>query len=362
MTLRRALRAARTALLGLAVAAPAAAFHEQGVSTCDGCHVMHDSQDGLRVATDPAGGEVLLTGESPSDVCLTCHADSLGAVLGADPLNPPPEKGGGNFVFLVEDNLNDAPGGALDPIPGDAAGHNIVAPGHGLFADGRHSLAPGGTFPAGELGCTSCHDPHGNKGFRFLHGTGQVQGGTATFNFPAPQAVGIGLGAGAESPANHTAYRQGMSDWCANCHGRYHEGGLSAFEHPGDESLGGDERDRYNAYNGDDDPAGGSPALAYLPEVPFEDPAATTGSQGGPAGGSRVMCLTCHRAHATSAPAAGRWDFNLTLLRDDGAASGSYPIPDPYRSPNQGTLCSKCHEGGAPSGPGGLPKIEPPPG
>ena len=61
-----------------------------------------------------------------------------------------------------------------------------------------------------------------------------------------------------------------------------------------------------------------------------------------------VMCLSCHRAHASSAPHAGRWDFNVALLSEDGAVSQSYAIPDPYGGPNQGTLCSKCHEGGAP--------------
>ncbi len=44
-----------------------------------------------------------------------------------------------------------------------------------------------------------------------------------------------------------------------------------------------------------------------------------------------------------------RWDLRVSLLSQDGRVSGSYPIPDPYNTPNQGTLCSKCHEGGAPS-------------
>ena len=61
------------------------------------------------------------------------------------------------------------------------------------------------------------------------------------------------------------------------------------------------------------------------------------------------MCLSCHRAHATSSPAAGRWDFKVALLADDGRASGSYPIPNPYGGAAQGPLCSKCHE--TPKGP-----------
>jgi hypothetical protein len=307
-------------------APPVLGLHNAGVARCNACHVMHDSSEGLVVAVSPSGEAGLLIEETPSDVCLRCHATELGAVLGTNPLLPPPETGAGNFVFLFESNLNDAPDGATNIIPGEAAGHNLVAPGHGLAADARHSLSPGGSFPAGEMGCTSCHDPHGNDNFRHLHGAGPVQGGLVFFSDPAPDAEGIGLDGAAESNGHHTAYRSGMSD----------------------ELVDGEIRDRYNAYNGDDDPLGGSFATAYLAAVPFEDAANATTSISGAGAGSRVMCLTCHRAHATSSPAALRWDYRVSLLNEDGVVSGSYPIPNPYASPTQGTLCNKCHEGGAP--------------
>ena len=100
---------------------------------------------------------------------------------------------------------------------------------------------------------------------------------------------------------------------------------------------------RYNRYNGTADPLGGTEATAYIAAVPFEDPSTTTISTAGPTSSSKVMCLTCHRAHASSAPHAGRWDFNVDLLIDDGAVSGSYPIPSPYPTPVQNSLCNKCH-------------------
>ena len=322
----------------------AEAFHEKGVASCEGCHIMHSTADGFEVVLQP-GNEALLKGPSPSDVCLLCHAEGPAAVFGMDPVTPPPEKGGGNFVFLLEDNLNDGPDGVAEPILGEAAGHSITAPGFGLIGDSRHSVSPGGQFPVSELGCTSCHDPHGNTNFRMLNGDGQVQDDLFTFVFPAPVADGIGLRSGAESRTNHTAYRSGMSDWCANCHGRYHQRGStsSAFEHPSERELGPETGNHYRFYNGDEDPTGGTPATTYLPEVPFEDRKVTTGSTRGPVPGARIMCLSCHRAHASSAPSSGRWDFNVTLLSDDGRQSGSYPIPDPYGSPNQGPLCHKCH-------------------
>jgi len=335
--------------LALAITvSPAPAFHDGGVANCSGCHVAHNSVDGQPVVPGPGNAYLLLAG-SASDVCLMCHAETQGAVLGLDPLAPPPEKGAGNFVFLNEDNLNDAPGGAMAPILGEAAGHNVVAPAHGLFADTRYGAAPGGTFPSADLGCTSCHDPHGRATFRMLYGAGPVQDGLASFTADAPDADGLGLSASeTEQTGSHSAYRSGMSAWCGNCHGRYHDTAGSAFEHPIDEPLGSGQRSQYDQYDGVNNPTGGSSATAYLPEVPFEDPAAATNSTAGPTAVSRVSCVTCHRAHATSAPAAGRWDFNVSTLGADGVESGSWPIPNPYGDPAQPALCWKCHVGGSP--------------
>ena len=342
----------------VALGGSAAAFHERGVANCDGCHLSHPAEGGSDTVV-PSGEGGLLKAESPTDVCLLCHAETLGSVLGGDPLVPPPERGAGNFVFLLEDNLNDAPAAPRRAIPGDAAGHNLVAPGHALSADPRYSRAPGGSFPSSEMGCTSCHDPHGAAGFRMLHGAGPVMGGVATFSNPAPEADAIDIGSGQESATNHTAYRRGMSDWCANCHGQYHESrSTGGFGHPTDAPLGVAISQRYNEYRGDADPTGGVAATAYLPEVAFEDEGNTTGSTEGPGPASRVMCLSCHRAHATSSPAAGRWDFRVSVLGEDGVESGSYRIPNPYGDPDQGPLCGQCH-GASPDLGNPLEEVEP---
>jgi predicted CXXCH cytochrome family protein len=331
--------------IGIGLGGPVLAFHQKGVANCNGCHLTHGEGVEGGMLVGPSADEGLLIAESASDVCLVCHAESLGAVLGADPLSPPPERGGGNFVFLVEDNLNDAAGGAFDPILGDAAGHNLVAPGHNLTADARYTLAPGGTFPANQLGCTSCHDPHGNASFRMLNGAGPVMENVFTFANPAPVAAGVDINGPPETANHHTAYVSGMTEWCGNCHGRHHQGNSgSAFKHRVDGNFGGSASQRYNEYNGDSDPQGGNQATAYVPAVPFEDTGATPSSTTGTGVQSKIMCLSCHRAHATSSPAAGRWDFNVNLLAEDGVESRSYAIPDPYGNPDQGPLCNKCHD------------------
>jgi hypothetical protein len=58
------------------------------------------------------------------------------------------------------------------------------------------------------------------------------------------------------------------------------------------------------------------------------------------------MCLSCHRAHASSGPYSGRWDFNITTWAEEGAISGSYAIENPYEASSgtqQRRLCEKCH-------------------
>lgn len=328
------------------VASPVMAFHDHGVADCAGCHTMHNSEDGALVDADsPDGNAWLLRDETPSDVCLGCHATRLGAVFAVDELNPERLIGAGNFIFLLEDNLNDGHGGATNPIVGDAGGHNIVAPGFGLSADGTLGTAPGGTFPAGSLGCSSCHDPHGNASFRMLYGVGTIQDGLYTFTNAAPVATGTSIfGGPPEANDFHTAYNSGFSDWCANCHGDFHSvTNPTKLIHPTGETLGGSIATTYNLYNGTDDQTGGVAATAYLAAVPFEDAANTTVSTAGPTAGSVVACITCHRSHASSAIDMGRWDFGVTFLHEDGDESGSYEIPDPYASVNQRSLCNKCH-------------------
>jgi hypothetical protein len=328
-------------------AVPALAFHDEGVAHCNGCHTMHNSQDGQLVDPDsPNGNPWLLVDATPSDTCLSCHASGLGAVLSGpafDPLVPAPEKGAGNFVFLYEDNINDGHDGALEPVTGDAAGHNLNAPGHGLAPDATLTTSPGGAFPASVMGCTSCHDPHGTDAFRLLYGAGRLVQDFYSFTNAAPDADGISIFFGAEGPSNHTAYLSGMSGWCGNCHGSFHDAGTT-LKHPSDEAIGGTIATAYGLYNGTAQYQTGDPALSYLPEVPFEDLLNTTASTAGPSAGSVVMCTTCHRAHGSSAMDAGRWDFNVTFLSEDGDESGSYEIPDPYADPgNQRSLCNKCH-------------------
>ena len=354
-------RAALTLLACALLLAPgrSSAFHEGGVAACAGCHVMHGLQGGAPVLGPT--GEPLLLDDNASDTCLRCHA-AFGQFASGQGFGP-----GGDFYWVTK-SWSWIAGSRSETSPGDSHGHNLEAPAYGLSRDLSRGTAPGGTFRSAELGCTSCHDPHGNGNFRMLYGAGAgpaVMGGRFTFANPAPLARGIGAitipgqtTPGDETDSRHSVYKSGMSEWCANCHGLYHEAGGSGFAHPVGENLGSAQAGQYNLYLGQQNPGGGNVEASWWSLVPFEAVGVDLASANpfgwttGPGAADRVMCLSCHRAHASPFRVAGRWDFDAALLVDahpapgDGGASAADVSRRDYGyaySTGQGTLCRKCH-------------------
>jgi predicted CXXCH cytochrome family protein len=100
-------------------------------------------------------------------------------------------------------------------------------------------------------------------------------------------------------------------------------------------------------------------ALAALAR---NDQAANVGT--GPGGADQVMCLSCHRAHASGFPEMLRWNMETTFIVQDGAYPNStvvspagppktsavyqaayYDRPPTYAgfATFQRVLCNKCH-------------------
>ena len=350
------------------------AFHGGGVAHCDGCHSMHNSPD------NPVGGlanTTLLKGSDPSSTCLNCHNGNGGYHIRSNDGSNINQ--GGDFYWVQNPYCLPTRGFPPTCWAGDNAGHNVVAFDFGMTADANPSnaQAPGGTYSASNLGCTSCHDPHG-----------QVLGGTAagqlpisvsgsygampvagtiagnyrllgdsgykyeTFTYDAPVARANG------SSGSTTRYANGMSEWCANCHSQYL---ASATKHPVSIAVEGYYYNQYVATGN----FTGTQATAWDPLVPFEDLTATTGadlnltSTAGPATGAaaQVMCLSCHRAHASAFNNAGRWDFEVEYISES-PALGMPDVPasaNPYYGDGavidvvvkygqyQRSLCNKCH-------------------
>ena len=365
------------------------AFHNGGVGSCNGCHSMH----GTGFAPS---GPWLMKGTDPSSVCLNCHSGMGGPnshrVASPDGSAITP---GGDFYWINKDFawLNGT-------SPGERHGHNVTAMDYGYTQDFTNAVAPGGTYAANNLGCNSCHDPHGKVtgthssiagsssyggippagsilgNYRLLGNdgySGGIQAGGFAFVNDAPVAVQNPLIPFGESDASHVDYGSGVSEWCANCHPDFiiqEHGGLAGFEHPVNELLTTSYIDRYNSYVRTGD-FSGVRDTAYLQFVPFErgivdasllNPTSTMG----PDSNSRIMCLTCHRAHGSAFVYGGRWDLKAPSIAEshpqagDGGVYGN-DISNAYYGRDiltefgagQKAFCDKCHDvplDGFPSG------------
>ena len=373
------------------------AFHS-GNGNCDGCHGKQ-----VRVEGQPElpAAAAMLKGSDPSSTCLICHeapvaglkekhhVSTPGAALG--PGVPPRQlTPGGDFGWLKKNYswISGEVGAGMQTSPGERHGHNIVAADFNYRSDTTHGRAPGGDYPSAALSCISCHDPHatsgtgnvtGQGGYRLLGGIGyQPKHGPAIapFTDEAPAAVAPTEYNRAEtSGSTRVAYGSGMSEWCRNCHTSVHGGG--GFGHPaGNEAkLDGAMVASYNAYVGSGN-LNGSSVSSYTSLVPFEmgtadykvlKNAATSGNTHGPdqtGGTPNVMCLTCHRAHASGWDGMTRWNAGATFMVQNGRYSGTdtYDTNDSAhgrtsaetarayydrRSDSfamyQRSLCNKCH-------------------
>ncbi|MGV1101048.1 cytochrome c3 family protein [Thiovibrio sp. JS02] len=395
------------------------AFHSGGVGECGGCHSMHSS-----VGTGP--GSFLLLGSDQSSTCLNCHEQagdsgpsgyhvSTAAAdmpAGVAPLQKTP---GGDFGWLKKD-YSYTVDGVVGVESGHGHGHNIVAVDQGYGVDPVNAVAPGGSFPSAQLACNSCHDPHG-KYRRMAEGNVATSGapiiGSGSYaDSPIPlagQSVGVYrlLAGNGYKKANITYYgvpvavapssynrseavtqtrvaygvkisagNNQWGQWCTTCHPNMHNAGN--IVHPIDQSLGPIVTPIYQRYVRSGDFTGAN-ATSYLSLVPF---AQNTGSfailaakaksddsqLGGPTNSSdKVMCLSCHRAHASGWEYMMRWNNSVDFITFDGMWPGidngvgaSYPefargrteaetLAAMYDRPagrfatHQRALCNKCH-------------------
>jgi hypothetical protein len=353
------------------------AFHSGGVAECEGCHSMHNSFEGsANVTGSPqfASGPYLLKAQDQSGACLNCHGAgttlsgyhvSTEAVTPFDNVNIPAQMTpGGDFSWLKK-TMTVTPRGKTFEYDADRHGHNIVAVDFGYAADKTLTTAPGGGYPREALACSSCHDPHGrtrrladgsyvtptgpgssslpirNSGsynssldpianvyavgaYRILGGQGYAPKSNPSFPFAnqVPDASAPSNYNRAEtSQASQTfvAYGQGMSEWCANCHGNIlmngYSSGMAGLRHPAGNSakLPTFIVSNYNAYVTSGVMSNTDVNAAYSTLTPFEVGSNVYAGVGGlkersnltgavdrsAKTSNNVACVSCHRVHAS---------------------------------------------------------------
>jgi hypothetical protein len=151
-----------------------------------------------------------------------------------------------------------------------------------------------------------------------------------------------------------------MGEWCASCHGDYIN---DSHKHPSGngEFLNG-QSTVYNSYVATGDFTG-QQATSFTALVQFERQETDKGvlsaavtSTAGPDSGDNVMCLTCHRAHASAFNNITRWDMEHELLAEGWPTTqnlidmGAVANADYYGrdiatefGDYQRSLCNKCH-------------------
>ena len=173
----------------------------------------------------------------------------------------------------------------------------------------------------------------------------------------------------------HVAYGSNMSEWCANCHDQFLNVsstlGTPGHPHPAGQAIDTTVMNNYNAYIMTGNMSGGA-AAGYWSLVPVEqgvtdyNALATSGSATNGTStyttvdtNAKVMCLSCHRAHASAFNSMIRWYNSDSFVTEDSAyytnANGSAPnttaqaskayydrLPSKF-APYQRVLCNKCH-------------------
>ncbi len=401
-------------------------FHNGGTGACDGCHSKSNTtapsgSTGTQ-PTEPSRG--MFNGQDPGSTCLLCHTAPKGLkqptgyyvatnnedlVGGLPPSQLTP---GGDFGWIKKTyrwSTKEASSVKDGLSQGDSHGHNIVAAQFGYNPDFTNITAPGGEYPADKLTCTSCHDPHGTYrrladasistainipiiasgsyksspnpdaghavgAYRLLGGKGyspKITASPVVFTANPPAAIAPDIYNKVESKLNETrvAYGSDMSEWCQNCH--------SPHNHPSSNGakLSTEVIKTYNSYVASGDLTG-SKTTSFSSLVPFEtgtkdyvelNRLAGSGEgidMSGPKSGDNIMCLTCHRAHASGWDAITRWNTKSELIVYDGKYPGIdistpsylaqgrtsietrkayYDRPIETFALYQRGLCSKCH-------------------
>jgi len=271
-----------------------------------------------------------------------------------------------DFNLAKDPNFVIAPGGTYTGGPGKAAfacsschdphgRYRIASDAPVVFQSPLAQPGPNGTVTKGTIkpiqasgsyvGAVPTAD-YAVGAYRLLAGAGYAPISNPSFPFANPPPVAVApksYNQGEAAQEVRVAYGNGMSEWCQNCHTNIHLDaymtGQAGLRHPAGNGakLPSTEANIYNQYKSSGDL---SATAAYTSLVPFESGSNSLAALGGVATNagdrtadatglfvastsSNVMCLSCHRAHASAFDSMLRWNMDATFVTVDGEYPGA---------------------------------------
>jgi hypothetical protein len=343
---------------------------------CSNCHTMHNSQNGTDMRLD----DTRITGSGAGE-CLDCHADTRAVLLRLDCLGCHAKEldtdnnitfdgwpqialnmgvtylAGGNYkyVFVANENGHNVHGFGNANIPVDLGN---TPPGYNAKYD--PSTGKYQTSLSNQIMCAGQNGCHGNRNevspYVAMKGTHHADDSMLKFGSIAEGQQGNTPGTsyrflykvhGGEdddwqasvTAADHNEYKgatfasrplesgqvwgniETISQFCAECHGYFHASdeitdttGSPWKRHPTDVSLpDSGEYASYTVYSVE-----APVARVNIPGSPLDtvDPSGDVDDI--------VMCLSCHRAHASEYPDILRWDYSEMIAGDSSKSGGCF--------------------------------------
>jgi hypothetical protein len=347
---------------------PARVHSDAGLSCAD-CHL---SIGGQKTQSSLNAGSGFLLKANITDLCLSCHTEGKNTPHTTDLPNLE-DRGWVAPIVLTADGKSPADLGVAMPA-GDfywsginpGKGHNPAFAGgtpasQQLAADPILGTSPpGGALLDGNWSCVSCHGAHSRfdddvSAWRQLKR--RINGRVVTSDVRRFGVENVG------GDANKNVYRGGFSSFCSACHGDFHGGmgenagartGKAWVRHPSNLELGRSNRYGVAAYTGrvinaqgtSPNPAGYDwkyPLVKADGDFTLRPDQPAAGVSGTIRGEDRLMCLTCHRAHATPFANMTRWETRAHTFIADGERDFTGEVS---RGDNPAFGCAKCHQMG----------------
>ncbi len=326
---------------------------------CSNCHTMHNSQNGSRVDASGPNEFLLNKGGGTVTTCWGCHAqgtaNNIDSITGAPQVmhTNAADLAGGNYAYIkgfkslgtgattLNAGHNVADTGVTDSVltspPGDqnatgVTNINLTCAGQygchgdrsiatvGLAVKGAHhyndtALKFGTINTANQALSTGTTGQKVGSSYRFLMGVkgGENANWEATVSSSNHNEYSGAANKGVEAAISSPGNTYSINGLCAECHGKFHgpaagditnSTGSPWLRHPTDIVL--PNSGEYTAYNTDN---------SYNPTVPLARQTIPNAPIGTVTPGTDViMCLSCHRAHASANYKMLRWDIkNATL-------------------------------------------------